>query len=512
MTVDGQSGTDLDHQPARLERADGGVHDTGPAAVVPPRILEASRTPHRPHAQSRAKLALVAADALTVVVAGAVAAALLHRWDPAASQASWQLFWATVASVPIWIALFSGQHLYNTRFIGRRIDEVHRIVNATFLGTLSVAVAASLANVLLRRAGWVMLAICAVVLITLEREVARRLFTRLRTRGRMIREVIVAGANPEGQDIAAMLQTESWLGYRVIGFVDDTSAVAEPVPGVPLLGRTADLPAIVGRHPTASVIVASSGVESAVTNRMARDLLDQGIHVELSSTLRDIASERLTVRPLGRFPVVYVEPVTRDGWRAAAKRTFDAVVGTVTLVLASPLLLVAAIAVKVDTRGPVLFSQVRVGQNSEPFNVLKLRSMVTGAEEQLGDLVDLNEADGPLFKMADDPRVTRVGRILRATSIDELPQLWNVVRGDMSLVGPRPALPHETEEWDALLAQRLRVKPGITGMWQVNGRSDTSFEDYTRLDLYYVDNWSLATDLAIMLKTLPAVLRRQGAR
>ena len=126
-------------------------------------------------------------------------------------------------------------------------------------------------------------------------------------------------------------------------------------------------------------------------------------------------------------------------------------------------------------------------------------------------MIDLNEADGPLFKMAEDPRITRVGRLIRATSIDELPQLWNVVRGDMSLVGPRPALPHETEEWDSLLAQRLRVKPGITGMWQVNGRSDTSFEDYTRLDLYYVDNWTLTTDLAIMLKTVPAVVLRQGA-
>ncbi len=489
------------------------VHDTEPVSVVPPRILEASRTPvHRAHRPSRAKLLLAVADSITVVLAGAVAALFLHRWDPGASEASWQLFWATVATVPIWIALFSGQRLYNTRFIGRRIDEVHRIVNATFLGTLSVAVAASLANVLLRRAGWVMLALCAVVLVTLEREIARRLFTRLRTRGRMSREVIVAGANPEGQDIAAMLQTETWLGYRVIGFVDDTSTAVEPVPGVPLLGRTADLPAIVGRHPSASVIVASSGVDSAVTNRMARDLLDQGIHVELSSTLRDIASERLTVRPLGRFPVVYVEPVTRDGWRAAAKRAFDLVVGSLTLVLASPVLLVAAVAIKLDTRGPVLFRQVRVGRNSEPFHVLKLRSMVLDAEDHLLDLVDLNEADGPLFKMAEDPRITRVGRILRATSIDELPQLLNVVRGDMSLVGPRPALPHETEEWDALLAQRLRVKPGITGMWQVNGRSDTSFEDYTRLDLYYVDNWSLTTDLAILFKTLPAVLLRQGAR
>ena len=275
--------------------------------------------------------------------------------------------------------------------------------------------------------------------------------------------------------------------------------------------HVAELPGNLHEYPNASVIDASSAVESAVTNRLARDLLDQGVHVELSSTLRDISSQRLTVRPLGRFPIVYVEPVTRGGWRAWAKRTFDLMGAGGLLGLTAPIQLVVAIAVKLDTKGPVLFRQVRVGRDSEPFSVLKIRTMVVDAEARLAELRELNEADGPLFKMSNDPRITRVGRFLRVTSLDELPQLWNVMRGDMSLVGPRPALPHETEEWDSLLTQRLRVKPGITGMWQVNGRSDTSFEDYTRLDLYYVDNWSLVIDLAILAKTVPVVLFRRGA-
>src|SRR4029079_17479748 len=148
------------------------------------------------------------------------------------------------------------------------------------------------------------------------------------------------------------------------------------------------------------------------------------------------------------------------------------------------------IAIKVGSPGPVVFRQTRVGRNGKPFQVLKLRSMVVGAAARLAELLEANEADGPLFKMKHDPRITRVGRFLRTSSIDEIPQLWNVLRGEMSLVGPRPALPHETEASDPLLSQRLRVKPGITGMWQVNGRSESSFEDYTRLDLYYVDNWS----------------------
>ena len=166
---------------------------------------------------------------------------------------------------------------------------------------------------------------------------------------------------------------------------------------------------------------------------------------------------------------------------------------------------------KLTSPGPVLFRQTRVGQYARPFEVLKLRTMVLDAEARLAALGELNEADGPMFKMAHDPRITRVGGFLRRTSLDELPQLWNVARGQMSLVGPRPALPSEMVEWDSELYNRLRVKPGITGMWQVNGRSGSSFADYQRLDLYYVDNWSILVDVGILAKTLPAVLSSRGA-
>jgi exopolysaccharide biosynthesis polyprenyl glycosylphosphotransferase len=460
----------------------------------------------------RPKVLLMAADVLAIVTFTTLSAVLVDVWSLGPLDAAHQLWWTSIASIPAWLAIFANQRLYNTRFIGRRIDEFRRVVNASVLGTLTVALVANVFGILPSRGGLLLLGISAVVVVTIEREIARRIFLRLRSGGQMVRTVVIAGANPEGRDIAAMLQAEPWLGYKVVGFVDDNAPVREPVPGVPLLGGVAELPGILQQYPNASVIVAASAVESAVTNRLARDLLDQGVHVELSSTLRDISSQRLTVRPLGRFPIVYVEPVTRGGWRAWAKRTFDIVGATVGLLLTSPILLAVAIAVKLDSRGPVLFRQIRVGRDSEPFPVLKIRTMVVDAEARLAELRELNEADGPLFKMANDPRITRVGRFLRVTSLDELPQLWNVLRGDMSLVGPRPALPHETEEWDALLTQRLRVKPGITGMWQVSGRSDTSFEDYTRLDLYYVDNWSLATDLAILAKTIPVVLLRQGAK
>jgi exopolysaccharide biosynthesis polyprenyl glycosylphosphotransferase len=209
--------------------------------------------------------------------------------------------------------------------------------------------------------------------------------------------------------------------------------------------------------------------------------------------------------------MIYVEPNALSGWRRLCKRAFDVVVAGGVLLLASPLLLLAAMAIKLTSRGPIFFSQVRVGREGRDFRIYKLRTMVVGAEQLLPELMDQNEADGPLFKMTNDPRVTRVGRILRKTSIDELPQLWNVLRGDMSIVGPRPALPSEAEHWTPELHERLQVLPGITGMWQVSGRSDTDFEQYQRLDLYYVDNWSLWRDMSIVGRTFGVVLFGKGA-
>jgi exopolysaccharide biosynthesis polyprenyl glycosylphosphotransferase len=260
-----------------------------------------------------------------------------------------------------------------------------------------------------------------------------------------------------------------------------------------------------------SVLVASSAVDSASTTRVIRRLADANLNVELTSTLRDVAIRRLTVRPIGPFPVMYVEPRERGGWRARAKRTFDVALAGLVLLVVTPVMVAATIAIKIDSPGPVFFGQSRVGRHGRRFRVLKFRTMGIDAEDRLAELRTQNEADGPLFKMADDPRITRVGRFLRKTSIDELPQLWNVLRNEMSMVGPRPALPAEVEEWDHDLHERLRVKPGITGMWQVHGRSNADFGEYARLDLYYVHNWSLMVDLAILARTLPAVLRSSGA-
>jgi exopolysaccharide biosynthesis polyprenyl glycosylphosphotransferase len=201
----------------------------------------------------------------------------------------------------------------------------------------------------------------------------------------------------------------------------------------------------------------------------------------------------------------------RDGWRASAKRAFDVVLCGLLFVLTAPIVLASAMLVKLTSPGPAFFRQERVGRDGRLFTIYKLRTMVEDAESMLSSLQEENELDGPTFKIRDDPRVTAVGRVLRRTSIDELPQLWNVLRGDMAMVGPRPALPSEAAEWPPLAFQRLRVRPGLTGMWQVAGRNLTRFDEYLRLDLYYVDNWSLITDLAIVAKTVPTVIAGRGA-
>ena len=202
---------------------------------------------------------------------------------------------------------------------------------------------------------------------------------------------------------------------------------------------------------------------------------------------------------------------SRGGWHIGAKRALDVIVSATALLVLAPVLLVAMILVKLDSPGPALFRQRRVGLDGTSSMIFKLRTMVVDAERLRAELLHRNEADGPLFKLSDDPRVTRLGRILRKLSIDELPQFANVLLGHMSLVGPRPALPEELVAWPPELHGRLRVRPGITGLWQISGRSSCSFDDYARLDLYYVDNWSLATDLAILVRTVPLVLRGHGA-
>ncbi len=394
--------------------------------------------------------------------------------------------------------------LYRARVLTIRSDEWRRLTQAISLAFASTVVAGFVIGETLPRSWTLVTAAATFAVLAANREIWRFRFNNLRGTGQIYRRTILVGANPEANMLADMLEEDPSLGYNVVHRVDPTDFERGEL-------LTTEVLSAVAKRGAVTALISGAGVEVSALNRLCRDLVEAGVHVELSMSLIDIMHRRLTVRPLGRFPVAYLEPVHRNGLRPIAKRVFDVVTSLVLLTLLSPLLLIVAAAVKFTSPGPILFRQDRVGRDGRSFRMLKFRTMVADAEAQLEALREEADSDSPLFKMRNDPRITRVGRLLRRTSIDELPQLLNVVKGEMSLVGPRPALRTEMAEWSPELYGRLRVQPGITGLWQVSGRSEASFDDYTRLDLYYVDNWSLAADLRILLRTAFAVIRSDGA-
>jgi exopolysaccharide biosynthesis polyprenyl glycosylphosphotransferase len=311
--------------------------------------------------------------------------------------------------------------------------------------------------------------------------------------------------------LAETLERESYAGYRVVGACVSESDGTD-LASIPVVGTPADVRAAVLACGADTVAVASlSGAEPDYLRRLGWSLEGMGIDLVLAPSLTDVAGPRIHVRPLAGLPLLHVDEPELTGVRRVGKLALDLVGGFLLTLLWSPLMAVAAIAIRLDDRGPVLYRQTRIGEGGDPFTMFKLRTMQVGADDRIGSLEELNDSDGVLFKIQDDPRVTRVGRVLRRWSLDELPQLFNVVRGEMSLVGPRPPLPREVARYSEAAQRRLLVKPGMTGLWQISGRADLSWEDSLRLDLWYVENWSFSQDVVILLKTTRAVLSREGA-
>jgi len=476
-----------------------------PTSVVP--VVRSIRVGRGP------KTLVMGADLMAIMVA-MVAAYRFRTIIPGslAAFAPRRHMYLGLASLPIWSAVCAHYGLYSGRRVSSRLEEFRSIVHAALGSVLGIIVLTFALKLDVSR-GWTLTLLPAsIVLLSAEREIVRRIFAMLRRRGRLLRRVLIAGSNEEAIALCSMLQDDARLGYDVIGFLADDIPIGEIVhDGIRVIGTVENAVAATVTEDITGVIVATTAVDTDTTNRLARHLSEVGLHVEISASLCDVAAERLKVRPLGRYPVLYVESARLQGWRRVAKRTFDLCVAVPLLVITSPFLLLAAVIIKLETPGPVFFRQSRVGCDNAPFIMLKLRTMVRNAQELQDSLVPRNEAAYPLFKMRNDPRVTRFGRVLRRMSLDELPQLFNVISGQMSMVGPRPALPHEVSAWSEDLKKRLRLKPGLTGLWQVSGRSDASFEDYVRWDLYYLDNWSLWADVSIVLRTIPAVFRSHGA-
>jgi exopolysaccharide biosynthesis polyprenyl glycosylphosphotransferase len=334
------------------------------------------------------------------------------------------------------------------------------------------------------------------------------LIGHLRRRGHLVERVLVVAENHEAARLFALVDAEAASGWRLCGAAGACRATALSE-AVPYLGACADIAGAAARSGATIVLASASALHDERCRQHIHDLRDRGLDVHIDPNLVGFDMRHVRMATLGHDPLLVLDQPRLRGTQRVLKRALDIAVAGLVLVFAAPVLAFAVIAIKLDDRGPILFRQRRVGRDGNTFVMPKLRTMSVDAEKRLDDLRHLNEREGgPLFKLADDPRVTRVGKLLRATSIDELPQLVSVLRGDMSLIGPRPALPAEVETFDDRLARRHRVRPGVTGLWQVEERDSSSFEAYRRLDLFYVENWSLLLDLTILLQTVPAVIAR----
>ncbi len=471
-----------------------------------PGIAGATGPEHDDREPDRAAPAL--GRTLRLLDVAAVAVANVAIWSAFAGQAplATRLLLALLASVVTVLAI-GGHGLYRARACAVRSVELVGLARASAVGA-----AAAYAAALVMDTADLVPALVAGCTTFLALAAVRGGFVawlrRARSEGRYSRSIVVVGGAAEAERIVWLLRRHPELGLRPVGVVGDNDHRGT-LDGIPWLGgldTIVNTLALVGAN---GVIVAPGDLDVADLNQTVRDLLAAGVHVQLSNGLWGIDHHRLRPLPLAHEPFVYVEPAALRRGQRVCKRALDVVVSAGLLVVSAPVWLVAMAAVRLQDGAPAIFRQVRVGKDGRPFTLFKLRTMVPDAEQQLVDVTSVNQrAGGPLFKAKRDPRRTRVGRILEMTSLDELPQLLNVLRGDMSLVGPRPALPHEVAQFDDELLGRHRVQPGITGLWQVEARDKPDFEIYRRLDLFYVENWSIGLDLAIMFSTVCSVLGR----
>jgi exopolysaccharide biosynthesis polyprenyl glycosylphosphotransferase len=394
--------------------------------------------------------------------------------------------------------------LTTARISEPRVIELTRSFRAMALVTAAMLLVAQWLRVPLGVSSIIVGGAVSWLLFCAHRSAFRSWLRHARAADRHCRRVIVVGADECGMRIVRLFNHHPELGTRVVGIVSD-----EPIDGVvPWLGPVDESQRLAVELEVSGVIVSPTAASGARLDTLVRALQSDGIHIHLVPSLPGVDARRLRSIPLSYEPLLYVDPPGRSSWPARVKRAFDVIAAGLGLAVTAPLLIVVAVAVKVTDGGPILFRQVRVGRNGAQFEVLKFRTMVIDAEHRLSQLSDVNERTGPLFKMQADPRVTRIGKLLRETGIDELPQLINVVRGEMSLVGPRPALPSEVERFPQELRAREQALPGITGLWQVEARDNPSFDAYQRLDLFYIQNWCLTLDVVILLATVEQTAAR----
>jgi exopolysaccharide biosynthesis polyprenyl glycosylphosphotransferase len=449
--------------------------------------------------------AMALSDAASVVVALA-----LLRLVPFGQQTEWDGHALLLILSPVVVGtVFSTFHLYGVHLLASA-EEFRRLIMAT-----SVTVVVLVASPWWPKAAFGRLPVAAawlgaLILVLATRRMWHRRVREARSKGAMVARTLIVGANDEAVQLAGG-SLDRQAGLAPIGLVATPQNGHRPDLGLPVFGSLKELPDVIRATAADCILVASTSVDTEEMRFISKAARRAGTELRVTANLPEVLTTRLSVQPVGGVIALSLRPVRLSGPQALAKRTFDIAVSALVLLLALPVLLVIAGAIKLTSPGALFFRQQRVGKQGNPFTLLKFRTMVPGADAMLDLLAAENEADGPLFKIRNDPRITSVGRWLRRWSLDEFPQLLNVLKGDMSLVGPRPPLPHEVKEYEDWHFDRLEVRPGISGLWQVSGRSNLSFTDMVRLDLFYIENWSLAYDMFILIKTIPAVVSSRGA-
>lgn len=415
----------------------------------------------------------------------------------------------------VWIVALWLNKSRDRRIIGIGATEYSRLISASALVFGLLAVVSYIGKLELAR-GYLILAFpVGLAGLLVGRFAWRRHLLALRRHGRCLMGAIVIGRPADVGRVVSQLRAQTTAGYKAIGiaFTENPAGgpAGEALRGVPRI-EPEMVPELVRRSRTRAVMVAGElpGGRAQI-RRLGWELENSRAELILVSRLTDVAGPRLHLRPVEGLPLVHVDLPQYSGVSHMLKRAFDVVLSATALLLLAIPMAMLALAVKLNSPGPVIFKQERVGVQRSRFVMYKFRSMVSDAEARLAQLQGNNEGNGLLFKMKDDPRITPVGAFMRRYSLDELPQFWNVLTGGMSLVGPRPPLPAEADQYEHQVARRLLIKPGITGLWQVSGRSDLPWEESVRLDLYYVENWSLAGDIRILARTVKAVLKRDGA-
>jgi exopolysaccharide biosynthesis polyprenyl glycosylphosphotransferase len=419
-----------------------------------------------------------------------------------------------IAMPAVWIAMLGLCRAFESRYLFVGTEEYQRVVHAAVALTAAVAVVSYGLELPTSRV-FVLIAIPTAASVSIVSRFGwRKLLHRMRRQGRCMKRVVLVGHESSVAALVAQLRREHYHGLDVVAACLPTEraegALLEfntRVRGT--FDRIAE--AVAAERADTVIVLSCPELDGPALRRLAWSLERSDVDLIVASALVDVAGDRTTVRPVDGLPMLHLDHANLTGVRRWAKETVDRIGAAALLLAFSPLLLGAALLIRCTSPGPALFRQERIGKDGRPFTIWKFRTMYADAERRLAQLSHLNEGGGVLFKMRDDPRVTPVGRHLRRFSIDELPQLVNVVRGEMSLVGPRPPLAAEVAAYESDMRRRLAVKPGMTGLWQVSGRSDLPWEEAVRLDLRYVEHWTLSLDFVILLRTVTAVLRTRGA-